>query len=252
MSQSTACKTSCCCSSSAKNESKQPAFPYVPPASEVALHFCKSLKASQVLDNPYRRWILDNSLPESMCTGILVLPIKPPDMGDSGGVRDLRDNNHKRTFFTPELQKDFPAVKTFVEAFQTPQVARQFAETLGVPDLESSFLRIEYMQDTDGMWLKPHPDITAKLFSMVIYLCTGPEAKDWGTDIYDPDQKWVERGTAEFNRAVIFVRSETTFHGFEKRPIKGVRRLMEINYVIPEWRDRYQLCLPDNPVTLKG
>ena len=63
------------------------------------------------MDSPYTRWILDNALPESMCIGILTLLIKPPDMGDSGGVRDLRDNNHKRTFLTPKLQADFPAVK---------------------------------------------------------------------------------------------------------------------------------------------
>jgi len=88
------------------------------------------------------------------------------------------------------------------------------------------------------MWLKPHPDITAKPFSMVIHLCTGPEAKDWSTDIYDADQKWVDLGSAEFNRAVIFVSNDTTFHGFEKRPIVGVRRLLEVNYFRPEWRDR--------------
>ncbi len=197
---------------------------------------------------------MKNTLPESLCVGILVLPIKPPEIAEWGGVRDLGENNRKRTFFTPKLQEDFPAVKAFVDAFQRPDVARTFQKVLSRSrkDLEGSFLRIEYMQDTDGMWLKPHPDITAKLFSMVIYLCTGPEAKNWGTDIYDPDQKWVARGPADFNRAVIFVRSETTFHGFEKRPIVGVRRLLEVNYVRPEWRDRWQLCLPDTPITLKS
>jgi hypothetical protein len=230
------------------------AFPVIPPSEETAAHFCRAMKKAERLDSPYTRWVLKDTLPEDMCARIMMLPIKPPDMGDSGGVRDLRDNNHKRTFFTPKLQEDFSEIKAFVEAFQRPEVARQFSETCNIaPErLEGGFLRIEYMQDTDGMWLKPHPDVPAKLFSMVIYLCTGPEAKNWGTDIYDADQKWLDRGTAEFNRAVIFVRTETTFHGFEKRPIVGVRRLMEVNYVIPEWRDRYQLCLPDRPVTLKG
>jgi hypothetical protein len=229
-------------------------FSVVPAPAEIATHFCKALKTAQCLDSPYTRWILTNTLPESMCVGIMVLPIKPPDIAEWGGVRDLCENNRKRTFFTPEVQKDFPAVKAFIDAFQSPQVARQFSETCNLPpaELEGGFLRVEYMQDTDGMWLKPHPDITAKLFSMVIYLCTGPEAKDWGTDIYDANQKWVERGSAEFNRAVIFVRSDTTFHGFEKRPIIGVRRLLEVNYVRPTWRDCWQLCLPDCPVTLKG
>ena len=38
-----------------------------------------------------------------------------------------------------------------------------------------------------------------------------------------------------------------TWHGFDKRPIKGVRRLMEINYV-RDWRDSEQLAFPGQPV----
>ena len=77
---------------------------------------------------------------------------------------------------------------------------------------------MEYIQDTDGAWLEPHRDIPEKLFSMVIYLCTGPEAKEWGTDIYDDQKKWIGRTSAEFNSAVIFVPGPNTWHGFERRP----------------------------------
>ena len=61
------------------------------------------------------------------------------------------------------------------------------AETCNI-DVAGSFLRMEYMQDLDGAWLEPHRDIPEKLFSMVVYLFTGPDAKDWGTDIYDAEQ----------------------------------------------------------------
>jgi hypothetical protein len=229
-------------------------FPFVPEPADVAAHFCKAMQKAERLDKPYTRWLTTDSLPESMGAAILILPIKPPLIDECGGVRDLDNNNSKRYFFTPQAQKDFPTVKNFCEAFQRPDVARQFSQTCNIPasELEGSYLRIEYIQDTDGAWLEPHPDITAKLFSMVIYLCTGPEAKDWGTDIYDANKKWVERGCADFNRGVIFVRSDVTFHGYEKRPIIGVRRLMEINYVRSLWRDRDQLCYPDKPITLKG
>ena len=228
-------------------------FPVVPEPVEVAAHFIKALKSSERLDQPYTRWCMTNTLPEDLCVGILMLPIVPPFIKESGGVRDYEGNNNKRTFLTPKLQEDFPMVKALVEGFQRADVARQFCETcnLAPERIEGGFLRIEYMQDTDGQWLEPHPDITAKLFSMVIYLCTGPEVKDWGTDIYDANKKWVDRGSAEINRATIFVRSDVTFHGFEKRPIIGVRRLLEVNYVIPGWRDRDQLCLPDRPITTK-
>jgi hypothetical protein len=132
---------------------------------------------------------------------------------------------------------------------QRPEVVRQFKETCGVQG-EGGYLRMEYIQDLDGMWLEPHRDIKEKLFSMVIYLCTGPFAKDWGTDIYDHDVKWCGRGTAEFNSAVIFIAGPHSWHGFEQRPIYGVRRLMEINYVSDTWRDKDQLAFPDRPLTL--
>jgi hypothetical protein len=175
------------------------------------------------------------------------LPIRPPLIDECGGVRDLNDNNSKRSFFTPKLQANFPVCAVLSEALQRPEVARLCAKTLEI-DVEGSFLRTEYIQDTDGAWLEPHHDIPEKLFSMVIYLCTGPEAKGWGTDIYDQEKKWCGRAKAEFNSAVVFVPGEHTWHGYDKRPIRGVRRLMEINYVRPSWRDREQLSFPDRPI----
>jgi len=225
-------------------------FPRVPEPAAIADHFCKALQSCTVKEDYYRRWVLKDTLPESLCVGVLVLPIRPPFIDECGGVRDLNDNNQKRSFFTPKLRKDFPAVQAFAEGFQSPKVARHFATTLGNDELEGSCLRIEYIQDTDGAWLEPHRDIREKLFSMVIYLCTGPEAKDWGTDIYDHDKKWVGRSAAEFNSAVIFTPGPHSWHGFDKRPINGVRRLMEVNYVRPNWRDRDQLSFPDRPITL--
>ncbi len=109
---------------------------------------------------------------------------------------------------------------------------------------------MEYIQDTDGAWLEPHRDIPEKLFSMVIYLFTGPDATEWGTDIYDAERRWVGRSSGEFNSGVIFVPGPATWHGFDPRPIVGVRRLMEINYARSDWRDKEQLAFPDRPISL--
>ena len=62
------------------------------------------------------------------------------------------------------------------------------------------------------------------------------------------DARWFARSSAEFNSAAIFIPGENTWHGFEKRPIRGIRRLLEINYVHRSWRDRNQLCFPEQPV----
>jgi hypothetical protein len=48
---------------------------------------------------------------------------------------------------------------------------------------------------------------------------------------------------------MIFVPSKHTWHGFERRPIEGVRRSIIVNYVTNEWRAREQLAYPQTPVT---
>ena len=219
----------------------------LPAPEETARHFIGSLTASVRNDAPYRHWKLTDMLPEKVAVGIAMLPVRPPLIDECGGVRDLGGNNSKRCFFTPQMQADFPVCDNLVKALEQPDVARALAQTLNI-EVEGGYLRMEYIQDTDGAWLEPHRDIPEKLFSMVIYLCTGPHAKEWGTDIYDDDRKWIGRSDATFNTAVIFVAGPNTWHGFDKRPIIGVRRLMEINYVRPTWRDRNQLCSPDRPI----
>jgi len=213
-----------------------------------ATTFVHALANARCDKEPYVHWTLADVLPDNIAANILMLPLKPPLIDECGGVRDLHDNNSKRTFFTPDLQAQFPVCNVLAKALQHPTVARQLASTCHV-DVEGSFLRMEYIQDTDGAWLEPHHDIPEKLFSMVIYLCTGPEAKNWGTDIYDDQKQWCGRASATFNSAVIFVPGHNTWHGFDKRPILGVRRLMEINYVRPSWRDRDQLSFTDKPIT---
>ncbi|WP_287787900.1 2OG-Fe(II) oxygenase [Acidiphilium sp.] len=220
-------------------------YPKIPSASEISSQFCASIGAAQRKETPYRHWLFKEIFPEPLCTGILTLPIAPPALGRTDGTRN--SYNDQRSFITPTLREKFPTCAVLAEALQTPDVARLMAKTCAIA-VDGSYLRIEYIQDLDGAWLEPHHDIPEKLFSMVIYLFIGPDAKDWGTDIYDSDKRWVGQSAGDFNSGVIFVPGENTWHGFEPRSIIGVRRLMEINYVAPNWRDRAQLCFPDQPI----
>jgi hypothetical protein len=221
-------------------------YPPLPTVDAVADHFVWSMRAAQRDEKPYRHWKMSDVLPIDMCTGLMTLPIAPQTIYDRDGTRDTYNNT--RTFLTPDLRRDFPACSVLAEAMQRADVARQIVKTFSIA-AEDSYLRIEYIQDTDGAWLEPHRDVPDKLFSMVVYLCTGPEAKNWGTDIYDDEKKWIGRTSAEFNTAVTFIAGPNTWHGFDKRPIKGVRRLLEINYV-KNWKDRGQLAFPDQPISL--
>ncbi|MDE2007171.1 MAG: 2OG-Fe(II) oxygenase [Rhodospirillales bacterium] len=217
----------------------------LPSEAGIAAHFCTALRGAVRADTPYRHWKLRDVLPETVAAGMLMLPVAPPVLGDTDGTRN--SYNASRCFITPAMRRDFPVCAALTNALQRPEVAALMARTCDIR-VEGGFLRMEYIQDTDGAWLEPHRDIKEKLFSMVIYLCTGPEAKDWGTDIYDSEKRWVGRSAADFNSAVIFVAGPATWHGFDKRPIRGVRRLMEINYVSPDWRDREQLADPEHPI----
>ena len=222
-------------------------YPPVPAVSAIAAQFCTALRRAERAETPYRHWKLQDVFPQDLCTGILTLPIAPPQLGQTDGTRN--SYNAARCFVTPTLRAQFPTCEALAEALQLAGVARRLAETCAVP-VAGSFLRVEYIQDTDGAWLEPHRDIPEKLFSMVVYLFTGPHAAEWGTDIYDADRRWVGRSPGTFNSAVIFVPGPATWHGFDRRPIIGVRRLMEINYVRPNWRDREQLAFPEQPVRL--
>ncbi len=223
-------------------------YPPVPEVDDVARHFIRAVKQSQRSDEPYRHWKMADILPLDICTGMLTLPIAPPVLGKTDGTRN--SYNDTRAFITPKMRADYPTCAVLADALQRPDVARLMAETCDI-DVAGSYLRMEYIQDIDGAWLEPHRDIPEKLFSMVIYLFTGPEAENWGTDIYDADVKWVGRSSGEFNTGVIFIAGPATWHGFDQRPINGVRRLMEINYARSDWRDREQLTFPDRPIRLE-
>jgi hypothetical protein len=222
-------------------------YPPVPSVDAIANQFVGAVRASQRAEWPYRHWKLKDVYPEQLCTAILIMPIAPPILGHTDGTRNTY--NDSRCFITPKMRADYPVCAAWADAMQRPEVARTMHEVCNVP-AEGSYLRMEYMQDIDGAWLEPHRDIKEKLFSMVVYLCTGPEAKTWGTDIYDDQKKWVGRSDAVFDSGVIFIAGPATWHGFDQRPILGVRRLMEINYVSPDWRDREQLSFPDKPITM--
>jgi hypothetical protein len=224
-------------------------YPPVPSVDTIAQQFCRAVRESQRAEQPYRHWKVRDVFPIDLCTGILTLPIAPPMLGRTDGTRN--SYNDRRSFITPLLRSKFPTCQALSEALQRTEVARLMAETCGI-DVEGSYLRMEYMQDTDGAWLEPHRDIPEKLFSMVVYLFIGPDAKDWGTDIYDAERRWVGRSAPDFNAGVIFVAGPATWHGFDPRPIVGVRRLMEINYARHDWRDKEQLAFPDRPISLKG
>lgn len=198
-----------------------------------------SLDRAQALTRPYPHWLLESALTEEACDGILNLPIDPPGIDDYDGTREC--NNQTRTYFNAELCSRSAACGGVVEAFNDERTIGKLERTCGI-DLSNGTLRIEYTQDSDGFWLEPHTDISVKMFTMLVYLSKEPELADAGTDIYDQEMKHVGRAPFAPNRGLIFIPGIDTWHGFAKRPLRGVRRSIIVNYVTDEWRERDQLA----------
>ena len=209
-------------------------------------NFIRSLSNSQKEDDPYTHWLLSDVFGESDIDDLLNLPFSAPRMDYSIGKRDA--NNDKRGYFDVERRHEYPICGLISDALQSPEVIRSIEDVCGV-DLEGTYLRVEYAQDSPGFWLAPHTDIGVKKFTMLIYLSRDEEASNWGTTIYkDAETVW---GTvpSPSNHALIFIPADNTWHGYEKRPMSGLRKSLIVNYVTDEWRARNELAFPDSPVT---
>jgi len=207
--------------------------------------FLTSLLEADVREFPYRHWLLDRCLPEEVIDAIINLPIAPAHIGDTKGKRDT--HNKTRVLFSEINRKQYKVMDELARAFQSQETVDALKGATGAV-LSDTSLRIEYCQDTDGFWLEPHTDIGVKRLTLLIYLNREQEGADWGTDMYADANTHVGRAPAGFNSGFIFVPSDKTWHGFEKRPINGVRKSLIINYVTQDWRNREELSFPDAAV----
>jgi hypothetical protein len=205
-----------------------------------------SIETAKQSEWPYRSWFVQKCLPSPTVQELLELPFEAPALHGISGKREL--HNATRKYFDTENQERFPVCAAFCAAFQNRQLTDRIASRFGAR-LSGSYLRVEYAQDIDGFWLEPHTDLGVKTFTMLLYLSTEPQHGGLGTDIYDATKSPVGRSPFASNSAFVFVPSSITYHGFERRPIEGVRKSIIINYVTNEWRAREQLAFPSRPIT---
>ncbi len=214
-------------------------------AEDVVGTLLNSFEQSEQNEIPYRHWFISGCLPEDTVDDILGLPFEAPDLEGVSGKREL--HNATRTYFDLPNREKYPFCDAFSQAFQDTRVTKEVERKFGT-NLDGTYLRIEYAQDTGGFWLEPHSDLGVKNFTMLLYMSKDAAHKDLGTDIYNGDKKHVARSPFEPNGALVFVPADNTFHGFESRSIEGVRKSIIINYVTDEWRAREQLAFPDAPI----
>jgi hypothetical protein len=216
-----------------------------PAATRVADAFAASIAQRRAFDEPYRHFLIEKCFPQDVADELAELPFAAPVLDGVSGKREL--HNDQRSYFDSKGMARFPVMRAVAEALQSRRITRLIHDTFGAP-IDDTFLRLEYAQDIDGFWLEPHTDLGVKKFTCLIYLSEGPGHEKLGTDIYSSRERHF--GSSPFKRggAMIFVPGDNTWHGFEKRPIDGVRRSVILNYVTHEWRAREQLSYPDATV----
>ncbi|MZR30380.1 2OG-Fe(II) oxygenase [Sneathiella litorea] len=207
--------------------------------------FLKCLDQAGFTNDPYDLWELNDVFPVEVVDDLLELKIGPGELDYNIGRREI--NNDKRNYFDAERQKTTPVVKGICDLLQMPETVKAIEKKFNL-DLTGTFLRIEYTQDSEGFWLEPHTDIGVKKFTMQVYLSRDAEAGSWGSSIYKDSQTFVRNVPFRSNTANVFVPSPHTWHGFEPRPINGIRKSLIINYVTEKWRARHELAFPETPV----
>jgi hypothetical protein len=194
---------------------------------------------------PYRHWTVGNIFPQATVDQLRSLPFSAQDVDGVSGRREL--HNPTRTYFDAGNNARHTVGRDVAAALQDPESVGALAAAFDV-DLAGTYLRIEYATDTDGFWLEPHTDLGVKKLTFLYYLSNEPGHEDLGTDIYSAKDTHFGRPAFTPNSALVFVPADNTWHGFEPRPITGVRKSVIVNYVTPEWRAREQLAFPDAPV----
>jgi hypothetical protein len=206
-----------------------------------------SIAKGRTFDEPYRHFLVSDFLPGAVAASLAKLDLAAPDLGGRSGTREA--HNDTRLYANADGMTRYSLLASVATALQAKEVTGLFVKAFGAP-LDETFLRIEYGRDIDGFWLEPHTDLGVKKLTILLYLSNEPGHEDLGTDLYWNKERHFGRSPFLPNTALVFVPGSNTWHGFEKRPITGIRRSLIINYVTPEWRAREQLPFPDQLIRL--
>ena len=184
--------------------------------------------------DPFPHWELENPLSEELIDELQNIKISEVPRAFDGtraadaGGDDL--DGKLRVFLEKDNSDLLPNGMELINDLRDKDIIDSIQEKIQ-KDLSNSYIRIEYIADRKGFWLKPHLDIKEKLMTMMLFINTYEESEKLGTDFYDLDMKLVKTVPYKHNTGYFFASGNNTWHGLEKKEIKIERRCMQINYV---------------------
>ena len=192
------------------------------------------LNLSHTYDYPFDHWQIDKPLTETMIRELMNVNISDAHRSFDGtraadGGGDGMDGK-LRVFLESDNDHLLPQGHQLIEDLRDKDVISKIEENIK-KKVSEYFIRVEYIADRKGFWLKPHKDIEEKLMTMMLFINTYSESESLGTDFYDESMKLVKTIPYKHNTGYYFASGGKTWHGLEKKEIKIERRCMQINYV---------------------
>ena len=192
------------------------------------------LNLSHTYDYPFDHWQIDKPLTETMIRELMNVNISDAPRSFDGtraadGGGDGMDGK-LRVFLESDNAHLLPQGHQLIEDLRDKDVIAKIEENIK-KKVSEYFIRVEYIADRKGFWLKPHKDIKEKLMTMMLFINTYSESESLGTDFYDESMKLVKTIPYKHNTGYYFASGGKTWHGLEKKEIKIERRCMQINYV---------------------
>lgn len=190
-----------------------------------------NIKSNQ---DPFPHWELNKPLSDGMIKELNEVKISDAPRAFDGtraadnGGGDL--DGKLRVFLEKDNYERLPNGMELIQDLRDKEVI-QSIENYIQKDLTNSYIRVEYIADRKGFWLKPHLDIKEKLMTMMLFINTFNKSENLGTDFYDLNMKLVKTIPYRHNTGYFFASGNNTWHGLEKKEIKIERRCMQINYV---------------------
>ena len=171
------------------------------------------INSFKMRDHPFIHYVNDSpTVPNEVAKKLKSLAKKTYTPIDFTGSR--ADYGASRLFIKEDSDVD-NGIKQFALTLDSLEFRIKLQEKFNTSLLKAS-LRLELVTDVNGFWQVPHTDVKDKKITWLTYLSTVEECGEVGTSLANTDKEFVGSAIFGFNKGLIFIPSDNTWHGFRK------------------------------------